>query len=313
MSCTRLCTPEAPVGRAPAKSGRGCSSGHVLICSASGCWARWVAGLQVWGNQPPEVLQAGTPGLLCREGLHVRVHAWVCPCGLHTMCPRVSAGHWDSTGIPSSPDSGGLSVRWCVDTCLSSQEMLKYSKSCEGAEDLQEALSSILGILKAVNDSMHLIAITGYDVRTLQRRQNLEPGAAHPWHCATELPCASVSPGVCRAALTWGPGVAPDEQAPSLQAAGPACAEQARMLHPEAHLCIDTAPKPWRQAFAHVGIVLLPHRRRVAQCSSPLSACCGRVHGPVGAAAGLLCPPLRSCLTDVFAHISPFSAHSQVF
>lgn len=37
------------------------------------------------------------------------------------------------------------------------QEMLKYSKSCEGAEDLQEALSSILGILKAVNDSMHLI------------------------------------------------------------------------------------------------------------------------------------------------------------
>ncbi|GAB5566489.1 guanine nucleotide exchange factor DBS isoform X8 [Prionailurus iriomotensis] len=43
------------------------------------------------------------------------------------------------------------------------KEMLKYSKSCEGAEDLQEALSSILGILKAVNDSMHLIAITGYD------------------------------------------------------------------------------------------------------------------------------------------------------
>ncbi|KAJ8256257.1 hypothetical protein COCON_G00201210 [Conger conger] len=43
------------------------------------------------------------------------------------------------------------------------KELLKYSKACEGAEDLQEALSSILGILKAVNDSMHLIAITGYD------------------------------------------------------------------------------------------------------------------------------------------------------
>lgn len=42
--------------------------------------------------------------------------------------------------------------------------MLKYSKSCEGAGDLQEALTSILGILKAVNDSMHLIAITGYEV-----------------------------------------------------------------------------------------------------------------------------------------------------
>lgn len=46
------------------------------------------------------------------------------------------------------------------------QEMLKYSKGCEGADDLQEALSSILGILKAVNDSMHLIAITGYEVRS---------------------------------------------------------------------------------------------------------------------------------------------------
>lgn len=52
--------------------------------------------------------------------------------------------------------------------------MLKYSKSCEGAEDLQEALSSILGILKAVNDSMHLIAITGYEVRL---RPPCQPGA----------------------------------------------------------------------------------------------------------------------------------------
>uniref|UniRef100_A0A8C5P9P9 MCF.2 cell line derived transforming sequence like n=1 Tax=Leptobrachium leishanense TaxID=445787 RepID=A0A8C5P9P9_9ANUR len=43
------------------------------------------------------------------------------------------------------------------------KEMLKYSRSCEGAEDLQEALASILGILKAVNDSMHQIAITGYE------------------------------------------------------------------------------------------------------------------------------------------------------
>lgn len=47
--------------------------------------------------------------------------------------------------------------------CL--QELLKYSKSCDGCDDLQEALTSILGILKAVNDSMHLIAITGYEVR----------------------------------------------------------------------------------------------------------------------------------------------------
>lgn len=47
------------------------------------------------------------------------------------------------------------------------QELLKYSKGCDGEDDLQEALSSILGILKAVNDSMHLIAITGYEVSTL--------------------------------------------------------------------------------------------------------------------------------------------------
>ncbi|XP_043927819.1 guanine nucleotide exchange factor DBS [Protopterus annectens] len=43
------------------------------------------------------------------------------------------------------------------------KELLKYSKYCEGAEDLEEALRAILGILKAVNDSMHQIAITGYD------------------------------------------------------------------------------------------------------------------------------------------------------
>lgn len=53
----------------------------------------------------------------------------------------------------------------CLFMCRLLQEMLKYSKGCEGANDLQEALTSILGILKAVNDSMHLIAITGYEVR----------------------------------------------------------------------------------------------------------------------------------------------------
>lgn len=52
--------------------------------------------------------------------------------------------------------------------CSWQQEMLKYSKGCDGTDDLQEALASILGILKAVNDSMHLIAITGYEVRFKQ-------------------------------------------------------------------------------------------------------------------------------------------------
>lgn len=69
----------------------------------------------------------------------------------------------------------------CPDKCVNTgsfphpQEMLKYSRSCEGAEDLQEALSSILGILKAVNDSMHLIAITGYDVRAAQGTPPVSP------------------------------------------------------------------------------------------------------------------------------------------
>uniref|UniRef100_A0A8C1GW74 Mcf.2 cell line derived transforming sequence-like b n=1 Tax=Cyprinus carpio TaxID=7962 RepID=A0A8C1GW74_CYPCA len=43
------------------------------------------------------------------------------------------------------------------------KEMIKYSKGRECSVELQAALSSILGILKAVNDSMHLIAITGYE------------------------------------------------------------------------------------------------------------------------------------------------------
>ena len=77
------------------------------------------------------------------------------------------------------------------------QEMLKYSKTCEGAEDLQEALSSILGILKAVNDSMHLIAITGYEVRL---RPPCQPGAGpegpitgrgRPARTSPRIPCAA--------------------------------------------------------------------------------------------------------------------------
>ncbi|XP_058132378.1 guanine nucleotide exchange factor DBS isoform X9 [Dasypus novemcinctus] len=61
------------------------------------------------------------------------------------------------------------------------KEMLKYSKNCEGAEDLQEALSSILGILKAVNDSMHLIAITGYDGNLNDLGKLLMQGSFSVW------------------------------------------------------------------------------------------------------------------------------------
>ncbi|XP_072832670.1 guanine nucleotide exchange factor DBS isoform X2 [Vicugna pacos] len=61
------------------------------------------------------------------------------------------------------------------------KEMLKYSKNCEGAEDLQEALSSILGILKAVNDSMHLIAITGYEGNLSDLGKLLMQGSFSVW------------------------------------------------------------------------------------------------------------------------------------
>uniref|UniRef100_A0A8C3AB14 MCF.2 cell line derived transforming sequence like n=1 Tax=Cyclopterus lumpus TaxID=8103 RepID=A0A8C3AB14_CYCLU len=61
------------------------------------------------------------------------------------------------------------------------KEMLKYSKSCEGADDLQEALTSILGILKAVNDSMHLIAITGYEGNMSDLGKLLMQGSFSVW------------------------------------------------------------------------------------------------------------------------------------
>ncbi|XP_040888161.1 guanine nucleotide exchange factor DBS isoform X3 [Toxotes jaculatrix] len=61
------------------------------------------------------------------------------------------------------------------------KELLKYSKGCEGCDDLQEALSSILGILKAVNDSMHLIAITGYEGNLSELGRLLMQGSFSVW------------------------------------------------------------------------------------------------------------------------------------
>ncbi|XP_029941617.1 guanine nucleotide exchange factor DBS [Salarias fasciatus] len=61
------------------------------------------------------------------------------------------------------------------------KELLKYSKGCNGCDDLQEALSSILGILKAVNDSMHLIAITGYEGNLSDLGRLLMQGSFSVW------------------------------------------------------------------------------------------------------------------------------------
>uniref|UniRef100_A0AAY5F363 MCF.2 cell line derived transforming sequence a n=1 Tax=Electrophorus electricus TaxID=8005 RepID=A0AAY5F363_ELEEL len=43
------------------------------------------------------------------------------------------------------------------------KELLKYSSGCERVSELQGALSAMLDLLKSVNDSMHQIAITGYE------------------------------------------------------------------------------------------------------------------------------------------------------
>ncbi|XP_059183827.1 guanine nucleotide exchange factor DBS isoform X3 [Centropristis striata] len=61
------------------------------------------------------------------------------------------------------------------------KELLKYSKGCDGCDDLQEALSSILGILKAVNDSMHLIAITGYEGNLSELGRLMMQGSFSVW------------------------------------------------------------------------------------------------------------------------------------
>ncbi|XP_061745815.1 guanine nucleotide exchange factor DBS isoform X9 [Nerophis ophidion] len=61
------------------------------------------------------------------------------------------------------------------------KELIKYSKGCDGCSDLQEALSSILGILKAVNDSMHLIAITGYEGNLSELGRLLMQGSFSVW------------------------------------------------------------------------------------------------------------------------------------
>lgn len=46
------------------------------------------------------------------------------------------------------------------------QELLKHSKEERYRSELKEALDSMLKLLKSVNDSMHQIAITGYQVPT---------------------------------------------------------------------------------------------------------------------------------------------------
>ena len=52
------------------------------------------------------------------------------------------------------------------------QEMLKYSQKEAGSEALQEAVESMLGVLKYVNDLMHQVSITGFPVSEVDEKAN---------------------------------------------------------------------------------------------------------------------------------------------
>jgi len=57
------------------------------------------------------------------------------------------------------------------------KEMLKYTESSLGSDELQAALDTILGVLKYVNDIMHQVAITGYNGDILELGKLLMQGS----------------------------------------------------------------------------------------------------------------------------------------
>uniref|UniRef100_A0A8C3P8I3 MCF.2 cell line derived transforming sequence n=1 Tax=Chrysemys picta bellii TaxID=8478 RepID=A0A8C3P8I3_CHRPI len=61
------------------------------------------------------------------------------------------------------------------------KELLKYSTSCDGVKELQEALVAMLDLLKSVNDSMHQISITGYDGDLSELGKVLMQGSFSVW------------------------------------------------------------------------------------------------------------------------------------
>uniref|UniRef100_A0A3Q2CNF6 MCF.2 cell line derived transforming sequence a n=1 Tax=Cyprinodon variegatus TaxID=28743 RepID=A0A3Q2CNF6_CYPVA len=61
------------------------------------------------------------------------------------------------------------------------KELLKYSQDCEGSSELQEALTAMLDLLKSVNDSMHQIAITGYEGEICELGRVLMQGSFSVW------------------------------------------------------------------------------------------------------------------------------------
>ncbi|XP_034453197.1 proto-oncogene DBL isoform X1 [Hippoglossus hippoglossus] len=61
------------------------------------------------------------------------------------------------------------------------KELLKYSPDCEGTSELQGALTAMLDLLKSVNDSMHQIAITGYEGDMCELGRVLMQGSFSVW------------------------------------------------------------------------------------------------------------------------------------
>ncbi|KAM3866729.1 proto-oncogene DBL [Diretmus argenteus] len=61
------------------------------------------------------------------------------------------------------------------------KELLKYSTGCEGTSELQGALTAMLDLLKSVNDSMHQIAITGYEGELCELGRVLMQGSFSVW------------------------------------------------------------------------------------------------------------------------------------
>lgn len=61
------------------------------------------------------------------------------------------------------------------------KEMLKCSKSGEGTVELDEALATMLDIIKSVNDSMHQIAITGFEGDLSELGKLLMQGSFNVW------------------------------------------------------------------------------------------------------------------------------------
>ncbi|NWW52049.1 MCF2L factor, partial [Pedionomus torquatus] len=61
------------------------------------------------------------------------------------------------------------------------KEMLKCSKNSEGTAELEEALATMLDIIKSVNDSMHQVAITGYEGDVAELGKLLMQGSFNVW------------------------------------------------------------------------------------------------------------------------------------